>query len=329
MFKMERCIENPILAPIKDHAWESKMVFNCAAVLKNDKVHLFYRARGEDEIDGILISRIGHAVFKSDGITLEKRYDYPVFRPKEEYEQAGCEDPRITFIDGKYYMLYTAYFSNGAPKKYEKEKYNIAMASTEDFINWKRYGIILSEIKSPEKNGVLFPRKINGNYVIYYRVEADIYVAYSKSLENPKWFGYKIVASPRIGFWDAWKIGAGAPPIETDKGWLFIYHGIDQVGPKGVKTGYGTVDYERIYRLGAMLIDKNDPEKILYRSSGWILEPEEKYEKEGMVPRVVFSCGAVIIGDALFVYYGGADTVIGAASCKLQELLKAIKNNNI
>lgn len=302
------------------------MVFNCAAVLKDKKVHLFYRARGENEINGILVSCIGHAVLKNDGVTLEKRDNHPIFEPKESYEAAGCEDPRITFIDGKYYMLYTAYFGRIAPKEYEKEKYNIAMASTKDFINWKRHGIILPEVKTPEKNGVLFPRKINGNYVIYYRVESDIYAAYSKTLENPKWFGHKKIMSPRKGFWDAWKIGAGAPPIETDKGWLFIYHGIDKIGLKRAKTSYGTVDHERTYRLGVMLIDKNDPEKILYRSIKWILEPEEKYEKEGMVPNVVFSCGAVIINNMFFIYYGGADTVIGAASCKMPDLLKAIKD---
>lgn len=329
MFELKRYSKNPILSPIKEHSWESKMVFNCAAVLKNGKPHLFYRARGEDKIDDILISKIGLAVLKKDGVTVKKRYDAPVFEPEEDYEAAGCEDPRITFIDGKYYMLYTAYFGRIAPKEYENEKYNIAMASTEDFVSWKRHGIILPEVKTPEKNGVLFPRKINGNYAIYYRVEPDIYVAYSKTLENPKWFGHKIVVSPRVGFWDAWKIGAGAPPIETDKGWLFIYHGIDQVGSKGVKTGYGTVDHERTYRLGVMLIDKNNSEKIIYRSRGWILEPEEKYEQEGMVPNVVFSCGAVIINDKLFVYYGGADTVIGVASCKMRDLMKAIENDDI
>lgn len=329
MFELKRCLENPILAPIKEHPWESKMVFNCAAVLKDNKTHLFYRARGEDEVNGILISRIGHAVLKSDGVTLEKRYDTPALEPKEFYEQAGCEDPRITFIDGKYYMLYTAYFGKIAPKEYEKEKYNIAMASTEDFISWKRHGIILLEIKSPEKNGVLFPRKINGNYVIYYRVEPDIYAAYSKSLEKPKWFGHKKIISPRQGYWDAGKVGAGAPPIETEKGWLFIYHGINEQDPKQIKTGYGSIDYKRIYRLGIMLIDKNNPEKILYRSKGWILEPREIYEKQGMIPNVVFTCGAVIIEDMLFVYYGGADTVVAAASCKLPDLLKAIENNVI
>jgi beta-1,2-mannobiose phosphorylase / 1,2-beta-oligomannan phosphorylase len=327
MFKLERYSKNPILSPVKDHAWESKMVFNCASVLKDGKVHLLYRARGEDKINNVPVSRIGHAILKEDGITLEKRYAFPVYEPKESYERAGCEDPRITEIEGEYFMLYTAYFGTEAPKEYEKEKYNIAMASSPDLLNWKRHGILLPEIKSPEKNGIIFPRKINGNYVIYYRVEPDIYVAYSKSLEKPEWFGHKKIISPRKGFWDGWKIGAGAPPIETENGWLLIYHGIDKEGFSKVKTGYGTIDRERTYRLGVMLIDKNNPEKILYRSEGWILEPEEKYEKEGMVPNVVFTCGAVIIGDTLFVYYGGADTVIGVASCKLANMLEAIKEN--
>lgn len=329
MFKLERYSKNPILAPVREHAWESKMVFNCAAVLKNDKVHLLYRARGEDEIDGIPVSRLGYAILKNDGVTVEKRYDHPVYEPKGLFELAGCEDPRITEIEGKYFMLYTAYFGHKAPKAYEKEKYNIAMASTEDFLEWKRYGIILPEVTSPEKNGVLFPRKINGDYIIYYRVEPDIYAAYSKSLENSDWGGNKVIASPRQGFWDEWKIGAGAPPIETEDGWLFIYHGIDHDGSKGVKTGYGTVDRKRTYRLGIMLIDKNDPEKILYRSKGCILEPEEKYEKEGLVPNVVFTCGAAVINGRLFVYYGGADTVIGVATCDLKDLLKEIKNGNV
>lgn len=305
------------------------MVFNCAAVVKDNKVFLIYRARGENKIDDVPVSYLGCAILKNDGVTVEERRDLPVFKPEEWYEPAGCEDPRITEIEGKYYMVYTAYFGRRAPHAFEKEKYNIALASSADLLHWERHGILLPEVHSPEKNGVLFSRKINGNYVLYYRIEPDIYVAYSKSLENPEWFGHKIIASPRKGFWDEWKIGAGAPPIETEKGWLLIYHGIDRAGSRGIKTGYGTIDYERTYRLGIMLVDKNNPEKILYRSKGWIFEPEELYEKEGMVPNVVFTCGAVIIKDMLFVYYGGADTVIGVAECRLKDLLEEIEKKSI
>ena len=331
MFHLQRYPKNPILTPVKKNYWESKMVFNCAAVFKDNKVHLIYRARGEDKIDSVLISRLGYAILKDDGTTVEKRYDYPVFKPREWYEPAGCEDPRITEINGRYYMLYTSYLGHRAAPFFEEESTNIAMASTTDFINWERHGLLLPSVLEPEKNGVLFPEKIKGHYVLYYRIDPHIFVAYSKTLENPKWVGHKLIVSPRKGSWDAWKIGAGPPPIETKLGWLFIYHGIDREGPprRQIRTEYGTIDLERKYRLGVMLIDKKNPEKILYRSEGWILEPREKYEREGLIPNVVFSCGAAVIKDTLFVYYGGADTVIGVATCNLLELLKAIEEKNV
>lgn len=332
MFPLKRYPKNPILVPIKEHPWESKMVFNCAAVLKNRKVHIIYRARGEDEIGGIPISRLGYAILKDDGVTVEKRYAFPVFKPGEWYEPAGCEDPRVTKINGRYYMLYTAYLGHEAPPFLEEESTNIAMASTTDFFHWKRHGLLLPSVLEPEKNGVLFPKKIRGYYVLYYRVHPDIHVTYSKSLENPEWIGHKVVASPRKGYWDAFKIGAGPPPIETKRGWLFIYHGVDRKGPlrrEVFKIWKKKEAFKYIYRLGVMLIDKENPEKILYRSEKPILEPKEKYEKKGLVPNVVFSCGAVVIKDTLFVYYGGADTVIGVASCKINDILEVLEKGKI
>ncbi len=331
MFELKRYLKNPILEPIKEHVWESKMVFNPAVAVKDDKIHVIYRARGDDEFKGVLVSRLGLAVFKNDGVTLEKRHEKPVFAPTEWYEPAGCEDPRITKENGLYYLLYTAYSGIGEDSFLKKEVVNVAMASTKDFLKWEKHGLLLPEVDKPEKNGVLFPEKIQGNYVCYYRIEPHIYVAYSKSLDHPVWRGHKKVMSSRPDSWDSEKIGAGAPPIKTELGWLFIYHGVDRRGPlrRQIKTKAGTVDYERTYRLGVMLIDKDDPEKILYRSKGWILEPKESYEKEGMVPNVVFTCGAVVLKDTLFVYYGGADTVVALATCKLPELLEAIKKDKI
>ena len=333
MFKLKRCSKNPLLEPIKDHHWESKMVFNPAIIYKDDKIHVIYRAIGDDEINGVLISRLGYAIFNKDGVTLEKRYKDPVFEPAEWYEPAGCEDPRISEIDNKYYLLYSAYFGkkDGTDPIMRGERVNIAMASTDNFIDWEKHGILLPGVHHPEKNGVLFPEKINGYYTCYYRIEPDIYVAYSKSLEKSLWRGHKVVASIREGSWDGEKIGAGAPPIKTDAGWLFIYHGVDKQGPPRhqSKMGYGTIDYHRTYRLGVMLIDKDNPEKVLYRSKGFILEPEEDYEKKGMIPNVVFTCGACVVDDKLFVYYGGADTVIGVASCSLSSLLKEIERKTL
>lgn len=328
MFELKRYEKNPLLEPIQNHYWETKMVFNCAATLKNNKIYIVYRGRGEDMAEDIPISHLGLAVFKKDGVTLEKRYKKPVFGPEAWYEPAGCEDPRITKIDGKYYMLYTAYLGRGAEEFFGEETTNIAMASSTNLVDWKRHGFLLPEVLDPEKNGVLFPKKIKGYYVLYYRVHPDIYVAYSKSLENPKWKGHRVVMGPRKGSWDSWKIGAGPPPLETKDGWLFIYHGVDEEGNRR-DAFTGKVRPKLFYRLGVMLIDKNNPEKILYRSEKPILEPKTKYEKKGFVPNVVFSCGAVIIKDTLYVYYGGADTVIGLATCKVSEMLKLIKEKKI
>lgn len=329
MLKLQRCSQNPILGPIKENVWESKMVFNPAAVLKNNKVYLVYRARGEDKNNGVLISRLGLAVLKEDGVTIEKRYKNPIYEPKKWYEPAGCEDPRITEIkaDKRYYLLYTAYSQK---KLSSSEMINIVMASTTDFLNWKRPDRLLlpEELHGgrPEKNGVLFPKKINGCYVLYYRIHPYIYVAYSKNLENPQWFGHKRVVGPRKNSWDCYKIGAGPPPIEFKKAWLLIYHGVDRKKPlRRVTIGNKTGTSVGIYRAGIMLIDKKNPEKILYRQEEPILEPEEVYEKQGAVPNVVFPCGAVIIKDTLFVYYGGADTVIGAAVCKISKIEKLIE----
>ncbi len=328
MFELKRYEKNPILEPIQENRWETKMVFNCAAVYKNNKIYLIYRGRGEDMAEDIPISKLGLAIFKKDGVTLEKRYKKPVFEPAAWYEPAGCEDPRITKIDGKYYMLYTAYLGREADPFFEEETTNIAMASSTNLIDWKRHGFLLPEVLEPEKNGVLFPKKIKGYYVLYYRVHPDIYFAYSKSLENPNWKGHKAVVGPRKGYWDSWKIGAGPPPIETKDGWLFIYHGVDQKGTR-IDAFTHKKRPKLTYRLGVMLIDKNNPTKILYRSENPILEPKKIYEKRGFVPNVVFSCGAIIIKDTLYVYYGGADTVICLATCKVSELLKLIKKKKI
>jgi predicted GH43/DUF377 family glycosyl hydrolase len=331
MFELQRYKNNPILTPIKEHRWESRAVFNPAAVIFKNKIYLVYRAIGEDMFQGSPISRLGLAVFKKDGVTLEKRLPYPIYEPQAWYEPAGCEDPRITKINGKYFMLYTAYLGKKTPPFFEKEATNIAMASTTDFKTWERYGLILPEVIQPEKNGVLFPKKIKGYFVIYYRVDPDIYVAYSKSLENPRWIGHKKIISPRDGWWDSWKIGSGAPPIETPLGWLLIYHGVEEKMPprREIIKKRAKAKLARIYRLGVILIDKKNPEKIIYRSKNPILEPKEKYEKEGEVPNVVFCCGAVVVQDELFVYYGGADTVVGVAKTKLSTLLKKIKRGEL
>lgn len=154
------------------------------------------------------------------------------------------------------------------------------------------------------KDAVLFPRKINGKYVMFHRFEPDVCVAYSDDLK--RWYDIKSVFRPRIKSWDNWKVGAAGPPIELNEGWLMIYHG---------------VSFEKVYSLGVALLDKNEPETVLHRSEIPILSPVKDYERFGKVPNVVFSCGNVAIDDQVLVYYGACDSVLCVATYDLSELL--------
>ncbi|MFQ6085076.1 MAG: glycosidase [Candidatus Bathyarchaeia archaeon] len=293
---------NPILKPIEEHPWEARCVFNCAAYYHHG-VHIVYRGMGLDHR-----SKLGYA-YSRDGYTIDERLHHPIFEPVEEFESRGCEDPRLTQLDDRLYMVYTGY---------DGKKAHVCMASikVDDFLSknwkWERYGDILSPLPIPnkdDKDACLFPEKIGGKYVLIHRIPPDIWIAYSNDLRS--WFGHKIIARPRAGLWDEAKIGAAGPPIKTERGWLLIYHGVEWK-----KDGrFGT------YRLGRMILDLDDPERVLFRSKYPILEPELEYEEQGYVANVVFSCGNVIIGDEILVYYGGADMVICVATAKLSDLL--------
>lgn len=299
---LKRYSGNPILKPIKKHTWE-KYVFNCAAIFLDDKIHLVYRALSKNKV-----SRLGIA-WSKDGFKIDERLKKPIYLPKIKAESklvksnnTGVEDPRLTLIGDRIYLTYAA--SNGKITQ-------VALASIKktDFLkrkwNWKRHGVLFPG--KANKNAVLFPEKIRGKYVLYHRLEPNIWVSYSLDLK--KWSSPKIVMRPRKKMWDSVKIGAGAPPIRLKNKWLFIYHG---VGEKNKKY---------IYRLGYALIDAQNPEKILYRSKEPILQPIKDYERKGQVPNVVFTCGAVVKGKKLLVYYGGADTVIGVASSDISKFL--------
>lgn len=284
---------SPLFAPNPMHLWESKYVFNPAVVYDGELFHMLYRAQGAD-----MVSRMGYAV-STDGIKWN-RMENPVFEPKENNEMYGVEDPRLTHIDGKYYMTYTAY---------SPENISIALASTQNFITWKRHGIVIPE--SPNKDAAIFPEKINGKYVMFHRLEPDMWLAYSDDLI--KWNNYTKIASPRKNSWDNVKIGVGGTPIKTEYGWLVLYHGVGE-GPR------------LIYRLGFMLLDLNDPTKILKRSETPCLEPKETWEKFGGVPSVVFSDAIVEYKDKYYVYYGGADNYIALATITKEEIKNWIEN---
>jgi predicted GH43/DUF377 family glycosyl hydrolase len=264
-------------------------------------VHLLYRAIGNDDI-----SRIGYATSK-DGIHIDERLPEPIYEPREACEKDGVEDPRITEIDDYLVMTYTAL------REYSHLMvFQIALTTIkkEDFLarrwNWTPRKLPFPGIRN--KDAVIFPQKINGRYAMIHRIEPDVCIAYSDDLEH--WCDMKSMMTPRARGWDNWKLGAGGTPIKLDNYWLVIYHG---------------VSVERIYCLGIMLLDEDHPERVLYRSRKAILAPKRDYERFGKVPNVVFSCGNVVIGDELFVYYGAADSVIGVAKINLEKLLASLR----
>ena len=293
---MKRFDNNPILKPVPGHYWQNREVFNAAAIYAGEKIHILYRAIGDDGV-----SRLGYAS-SSDGYSIDMRQPEPAFAPELSCENLGCEDPRLTQMDGRCLMTYTAYRSHPT-NAYQVSITEISLADlVSNQWNWRERWLPFDGILN--KNAVIFPKKIDGRYVMYHRIEPYLCVAYSEDLK--RWCDIKAVMQPRPSSWDSLKVGAAGPPIEINEGWLFIYHG---------------VDFNYVYRLGALLIDKDDPETILHRSKEPILEPSEEYERFGKVPNVVFSCGSVVLDGKLLVYYGGADSVVCGAEYDLGELL--------
>lgn len=324
---LSRFEHNPIIEPIAENEWESRATFNTAAILEDGRVHLLYRAIGDRDL-----SALGYAS-SSDGLHFDIRLPHPVYIPRESFEGAGtpqigtsdyspymsggggwggCEDPRISKIDDRIYLTYVAYDGVNPPR--------IALSSigVDDFKahrwSWTR-PVLISRPGEVNKNAVILPETVNGKYVIFHRVYPDILVDFVDDLAfdgKTKWLEGHFKISPRPGFWDSHKIGAGAPPIKTDKGWLMIYQAVGK-------------DDRGKYKIGAMLLDLQDPVKVLARSAKPILSPDKWYENAGHKAGVVYSCGAVVIGDQLLVYYGGADTVVNVAGAKLKTFLKQLE----
>jgi predicted GH43/DUF377 family glycosyl hydrolase len=295
MIQLERISDTPVLTPRKNLTWEASAVFNCASVADNNSIHLIYRATdiASDGSEGAYISRLGYAV-STDGLTFKRR-DRPVLSNDVDQELRGPEDPRVVQIDDTFYMTYTGYGG-----RFEGD-YRISLASSKDLIEWRRHGVLLDE---SNKDAALFPEKVDGRYIMLHRRPPDIWLAYSDDLLQ--WHEHQRIMQtlPESG-WECLKIGAAGPPFKTGNGWVLIYHGVSA---------------DRHYSLGIALLDLQDPSKILARQREPLLEPQLEWERMGHVPNVVFSCGQVIHGDQLYVYYGAADTVIGVASVKIEEL---------
>jgi len=321
---LKRVPNNPVLAPHGLNDWETHSVFNPGAFMDDEgMIHLLYRAIG---LDGL--SKIGHAESK-DGKKFDRIFGFPVYHhdhsskdSRKESEKVynpslyasgggwgGCEDPRTVLIEDNVYMSYTAF------EGWHSVRIALTSIGLEDFKkgrwNWKKPKL-LSAPGTVEKNWVLFPEKINGKFVILHSISPEVKVDYVENFDS--YNGNKFINSQnaptrggREGYWDNWMRGAAAPPVKTDIGWLLLYHAMDKNDPDK-------------YKLGAMILDIEEPTKILFRSPSPILSPEMSYEND-LKPGVVYASGAVVVGDDLHVYYGGGDKYICVAHTNLKELL--------
>lgn len=324
--KMQKFAENPIIKPIREHSWESKATFNAAAIYEDEKVHFLYRAIGDKDV-----SVLGYAS-SSDGLHIDERSSEPVYIPTQPFEcpeqtplhftashfisgggYGGCEDPRITKIDDRLYMTYVAFDGWNPPR--------VALTSikVDDFLNknwcWEKPKLI-SRPGEVNKNACILPEKIKNKYVVFHRVFPNILIDFVDDLDFSDYLEGKFVIEPRKNHWDSLKIGVGAPPLKTKDGWLLIYQSV------------GYQDRGR-YKIGAMLLDAKNPAKVLCRTNQPIIEPTEKYENEGHKSGVAYPCGATIVRDRLYVYYGGADTVVCAASKDLHTFLHQLKSSHV
>ncbi len=295
MIKLQRILDKPILTPVKEHKWESAAVLNPGVFYDGELVHMLYRATSTWD-SKTTVSQFGYAVSK-DGINFY-RFDKPVYEKSDAPEETrGVEDPRITLIDNTFYILYTGYSG---------KNYQICGASTKNFITYKRLGIVLQE--DYNKDAAFFPGKINNKYVLLHRRMPNIWIAFSDDMKN--WENHTIIMETIPNSWEEEKIGIAGTPIKTEKGWLLFYHAVDK---------------NHTYRLGIAMLDLNNPTKVLMRQSEPILEPELSWEKDGWIKNVVFSCGAIEMDDKYIVYYGGADTVIGAAYVSKEKILNILE----
>jgi len=295
---------NPLITP-RDLPYQSNTVFNAGAADLGDEVLLLVRIESCSGRSHLTVAR------SRDGITDWKFERGALMHPEEgvPYEAFGVEDCRITWVEHmkRWCLVYTAYAEIGA---------GVALATTEDFRTVERLGIVFPP---EDKDGALFPRKLDGHYAILHRpaeMGGNIWVSYSPDLTY--WGRSEQVLGVRGGpWWDGARVGAGLPPIETKEGWLIIYHGVKVV------AGHP------IYRVGAALLDLHDPHKLIGRARRWLMSPDAPYEWYGDAPNVVFPTGGFIRGDELWMYYGAADSCICLATVKVDEIVNIIMDEKV
>ena len=300
LLRIAETINNDNNKYIKIPVFDTKSNKFIVKSFKKDEVELL-DTRGIKTREGIYLSTISHLrIARSDDGIHFKIDKNPTIVPESIYESYGIEDPRITKIqddDFLYLITYTSVSPSGI---------TVSLIETKDFNSFKRKGIILPP---DNKDVMIFPEKINGKYYMLHRPMASsfrppsIWIAESYDLIN--WGNHKFLIGPRKDSWDSKRIGGGDVPIKIDQGWLEIYHGVDNEGK---------------YHLGALLLDKDDPSKVIARSKTPILSPEKKYEKSGFYNNVVFTCGSLFENNSIYIYYGASDKYTCLAQAKLDDI---------
>ncbi len=307
----KRYAGNPIISPRPGLAWEAGGTLNPAAIYLGDKVHIIYRGASATNV-----SALGYAV-SDDGFAISERPKKPIYLPRADFERRsdstnanyGCEDPRIVQVGDKLYMTYTAYDG-------KMPRVAVSSISVKDFLamRWKAWSVpnVITPPTVSNKDAAILPEKIGGKYMILHRVNNDVCADMVSSLDFSKESITRCIEiiSPRQGMWDSEKVGIAGPPVKTKQGWLLLYHGISR---------------SRKYRVGALLLDLNDPTVVKARTAAPVFEPEEEYELKGTMPNVVFPCSLVVIKGVAYIYYGAADSVIGAAAINLNVLLRKLR----
>lgn len=329
---------HPILKARPSIDWEARAVFNPAVVYGDGLFRMLYRTYPKtlSEAEPRLhrpgfyfhnqISSIGYAE-SIDGFNFDLREE-PFIAPSEDYDRYGCEDPRITKLGDTYYITYTAIdapIHEALGSRARKPNIRIALATTKDFITIVKHGIIGPPEQS--KAAALFTHALkDGSIGLALTVSSDsvnshVAIRYFGSINdlltcsNDAWKEFLLSSKETAALKTAWWLHRGpelgAPPVITERGWLVIF---------------SAESMSDTWTVGAALLDRNEPHKLIARTPGSILQPVTAYEREGLVDNVTFPSGAVIVGDKLHVYYGAADTVIGLATCNLDDLLDYIES---
>jgi beta-1,4-mannooligosaccharide/beta-1,4-mannosyl-N-acetylglucosamine phosphorylase len=300
----KRYEKNPILSS-DDVPYPCNAVFNAAACKFQNQYLLLLRIEDLKGHSHLTLARSDDGYhFEVDSQPWITSSDDPYYEP---YERFGVEDPRITLMGDTFYVTYTAYGPFGP---------RVGIGRTQDFVSFERISLA-TEVDN--KDAILFPEKMAGSYVMIDRPGGmggqvgTIWITYSKDLIH--WGRARAILGPEPG-WGPAKLGISTPPLKTDRGWFTLYHGVRE-------TASG-----RLYRVGAMLLDQNDPSIVVGYTPHFIFGPEELYERTGDVPNVVFPCGIILEADnTLKMYYGAADTCIAVAEAKLDDILNLCSNN--